>query len=121
MATPVVVAGASPANEGAVLLMQRTASPIAVRAAEPWALALPAPEGPLLLELYDLCLAVEDDGDLEPATGPQHRVIFQELAVGPFPRLGVTSSEGCDHSCERNRCSAAYLSWLRSLTALALC
>ena len=100
MTGAVVVAGAEPADEGAVLLMQD--------ATEPGTLALPAPEGPFLLKLDDLCLAVEGDGDLgsTQATDPQHRVIFQELAVLPFPfSPSATCSESRNHRGESNLCS----------------
>jgi hypothetical protein len=51
-------------------------------------LALPASEGPLVFELDDLRLAVEGDGNLKSAqaAGTDDGVVFQELAVGPFPR-----------------------------------
>jgi hypothetical protein len=74
VSTPVVVAGAEPADEGTVLFVQVATAPIAGRAAEPRALALLTPEGPLLLELDDLALAVAGDSDLGPAqpTSAQH-------------------------------------------------
>src|SRR5215471_5379177 len=74
-----------------------------------------------MFELDALRLAVEGDGDLgsTQTTDTQPWVIFQELAIGPFP--WSTCPESCDHNCEGNLCSVSYLSWLRSLTALALC
>ena len=75
---------------------------IAERATEPWALPLPASEGPLLLELDDLCLAVKGDGELgsTQAADADHGVVFQELVVGPFSR--PTCPESCDHNRETN-------------------
>ena len=104
---PVVVAGAQPAYEGAVLFVQEAASPIAVRAAEPRPLLLFTPKGPFLFKLDDLGLTVEGDGDLGPAetAGADDGVVFQEPVVGPLPRSGVTCSEGSGHRCERNLCS----------------
>ena len=65
MAAPVIISGAEPTDEDAVLLVQGATASIAVRATEPWPSPLPASgtEGPLLLELDDLRLAVEGDGD----------------------------------------------------------
>jgi hypothetical protein len=53
---------------------------------------LPASEGPLLFELHDLRLAIKGDGDLGSTqpTDANRGVVFQELAVLPFPRLCVT-------------------------------
>jgi hypothetical protein len=109
MPATVVVATTEPADEGAILLVQEAAASIAVRAAEPRALPLPASEGPLLLKLDDLGLAVEGDSDLGAMqTASAHDgVVFQELAVGPVPRPSVTCSEGTGHRCERNPCSRA--------------
>ena len=89
---PVIVTGAEPAYEDALLLVQEAAAPIAVRTTKPWPLPLLTAESPFLLELHDLRLPIEGDGDLGPAqaTGAQYRVIFQKLAVGPLPRLGIT-------------------------------
>jgi hypothetical protein len=85
--------------------VQDATAPIAIWTAEPWALALPASEGPFLLELHDLCLAVEGDGSLgsAQATGAQYWVVFQELVIGPFPPS--TRSEGGHHAGETNLCS----------------
>jgi hypothetical protein len=49
-------------------------------------------------------MTVDSDGDLGTthAADTQHRVIFQELAVRPLPRLGVTGSERCNHGGEMN-------------------
>jgi len=98
MPAPVVVAGAEPAHEGAVLLVQGATTSITDRAAEPGTDALPASEGPFLLELDDLGVAVEGDGNLRPAQASdvQHRVVFQELMVEPFPP-NVAGPERCDH------------------------
>jgi hypothetical protein len=84
--------------------MQDATALVAIWAAEPGTLALPAPEGPFLLKLDDLCLAVEGDGDLgsTQATGAQHVVVLQELVIRPFPRS--TCPESCDHNCESNLC-----------------
>jgi len=90
MTGPVIVAGAGPTDEGAVLLMQDATASVAVWTAEPWTLALPASKGPLLLKLDDLCLAVAGDGDLgsAQATSADDGVVFQELTIGPLSRPG---------------------------------
>ena len=61
---PVIVTGAEPAYEDALLLVQEAAAPIAVRTTKPWPLPLLTAEGPFLLQLHDLGLAVASDGDL---------------------------------------------------------
>jgi hypothetical protein len=55
MAGPVIVAGAEPADEGSVLLVQEATACVTDRTAEPRALTLPPSdaEGPLLLEPDD--------------------------------------------------------------------
>ena len=65
---------------------------IAIWAAEPRALPLLASERPFHLDRDDLGMTVERNGDLGPTqtTDAQPWVIFQELAVRPLPRLGIT-------------------------------
>jgi hypothetical protein len=98
----VIELAAWPTCEHAVAFMQVPTACATDRATEPRALSLPTSEGPLLLELHHLCLAVVDDGDLQSAqaTDTQHWVVFQELVVLPFSR--PTCPESCDHNRERS-------------------
>ena len=95
MARSVIVLGAECADESAVLFNQEPAASIAGQAAEPRPLPLPTAEGPLLLELNNLCLAIEGNSDLgsTQAADADDGVIFQELTVLPFPPPSSTRSE----------------------------
>ena len=110
MSTSVIELGAAKsADKNAILFVQSPTAPAAnrVRAAKPGALPLRASDakGPLLLKLDDLCLTVDGDGDLGPAqtTDAQYGVVFQKLAVLPFPfPPSATCSERRDHRGEIN-------------------
>jgi hypothetical protein len=99
----IVIARAEPTDErGPVLFVQGTTPTIADGTAKPRTLTLLSTERPFLLELDDLCLAVDADGNLSPAktTNPQYRVVFQELMVEPFSPS--TCPESCNHKYETN-------------------
>ena len=64
MTGPVIVTRAEPADEGSILLVKGATASITVRTAKPWPLPLLTAEGPFLLQLHDLGLAVASDGDL---------------------------------------------------------
>ena len=118
VSAPVIVVGAAKsADENAILFVQGPTAPTAsrVRAAKPGALPLRASDakGPLLLKLDDLCLTVDGDGDLGPAqtTDAQYGVVFQKLAVLPFPfSPSAACSESRDHWGESNLYSCATIS-----------
>ena len=96
---------AEPTDEGARAFVEEATTPIALRAFEPRALALLSSERPLLLELDDLGLTVEGNDDLGSAqtTDAQYGVVFQKLAVLPFPfPPSATCSERRDHRGEIN-------------------
>src|SRR5262249_38508047 len=59
----------------------------------------------VLFELAGVGLSTVGDGNFgvtEEATDADAGMVFQELALGPFPRPGVTCSEGSDPRCENN-------------------
>src|SRR5262245_51073056 len=82
-----IVAGAEPTDEGApILFVQRTASTATSRTVQPGTLTQLRCGRPFHLNLVDLVVDIDDDGDLPPtkAPDPQYRMIFQEPMVGPF-------------------------------------
>jgi hypothetical protein len=75
----VIISGTQSTADGSpVLLMQGTTPSVTGRTTKPRTLTLFPTEGPFLLQLDNLGLTVDGDGNLSPpqTTDPQYRVIF---------------------------------------------
>jgi len=100
----VIIPRTEPTDEGcSAYFVKCSASSIASRAAKPGTLTLFTSKGPFHFELDDLCMAIDADSDLGPTETPdtQHRMIFQELMIRPFPL--PSGSEGCDVDARAHR------------------